>query len=530
MSITVGDLLSLPSLREAKLLAGEGGLSRIVSCVSVLEYAEPSYLKDSLFNNSEFYGSEIVITAFANIKNNPAAQCANVRRLAEVGEAGLILYYVGVFMPDVDGQLIALADELSFPLICMPKNRLDYRYSEVICDVMKAIYKAQESEESLLTELLERISKLPNHQQTIDTVLKMLSDRIGASVILTDASSSLLNIAAWPRIMAVGIAEAVESLSELPTEGENPSGLEGFPGYMLYCYRIKSDLSSTMNLMILKDGTELAAHLIRQSVDLVQLAVSIWGQGHASVTVTELVRAIMQDEPIKMRRLAEIFHVDIAAINTMWILHSDKDACRAQFPSEAARIKDASSTYSPTVITDSYEGDLVVLTDGPHSLAESEALQLSLLSHFPNPEVTLTKCGNLKDTTDTRNAFFMNQGFLSHAKKIFPRRSYYNLSEIEFARSCHEELSQGEAQLSQGLSCLDVLREAKDGELLLDTLGVYLLDCQSSVTQTSKAMFLHKNTIKYRLGRLSDLLGFRIGHMPESAQIYRALAILRLLS
>ena len=38
MSVTVKDLLKLPSLRQAKVLAGEAGLSRAVSSISVLEY------------------------------------------------------------------------------------------------------------------------------------------------------------------------------------------------------------------------------------------------------------------------------------------------------------------------------------------------------------------------------------------------------------------------------------------------------------------------------------------------------------
>ena len=35
MSITVADCLKLPSLREAKVIAGAGGINRDVSCVSV---------------------------------------------------------------------------------------------------------------------------------------------------------------------------------------------------------------------------------------------------------------------------------------------------------------------------------------------------------------------------------------------------------------------------------------------------------------------------------------------------------------
>ncbi len=57
VSITVADLLKLPCLREARLVAGEKGLIRIVSSISVLEYAEVTSLHDALFKNNAFYGS-----------------------------------------------------------------------------------------------------------------------------------------------------------------------------------------------------------------------------------------------------------------------------------------------------------------------------------------------------------------------------------------------------------------------------------------------------------------------------------------
>ena len=55
------------------------------------------------------------------------------------------------------------------------------------------------------------------------------------------------------------------------------------------------------------------------------------------------------------------------------------------------------------------------------------------------------------------------------------------------------------------------------------------MDCDSSVTRTAEALYLHKNTIKYRLQRISDLLGFRLGKMPETIDLYRSAAIYRLL-
>jgi len=86
MSVTVEDLLQLPSLRNAEVIAGRGGLQKIVSSISVLEATDPGVLNDSIFHNDQYLGSEIVITGFMNATNDPALQCSNIRRLAEGGE------------------------------------------------------------------------------------------------------------------------------------------------------------------------------------------------------------------------------------------------------------------------------------------------------------------------------------------------------------------------------------------------------------------------------------------------------------
>lgn len=85
MSVTVEDLLQLPSLRRAKVLGGHKGLSKIVSSISVLESVDPGILIDELFPRGEYFGSEIVITSFMNILEDVEGQCANIRRMAQGG-------------------------------------------------------------------------------------------------------------------------------------------------------------------------------------------------------------------------------------------------------------------------------------------------------------------------------------------------------------------------------------------------------------------------------------------------------------
>ena len=44
MSVTVSDLLKLPSLQQARVIGGAGGLKKVVSSISVLESTDPGVL------------------------------------------------------------------------------------------------------------------------------------------------------------------------------------------------------------------------------------------------------------------------------------------------------------------------------------------------------------------------------------------------------------------------------------------------------------------------------------------------------
>lgn len=87
MSITVEDCLRLPSLKDAKLIAGAQGVKRTVSSASVIEYPEVSMLSSELI-----VGSELLISALVLIKDDVQAQCRLLKHLYSRGTACLVLY------------------------------------------------------------------------------------------------------------------------------------------------------------------------------------------------------------------------------------------------------------------------------------------------------------------------------------------------------------------------------------------------------------------------------------------------------
>ena len=76
------------------------------------------------------------------------------------------------------------------------------------------------------------------------------------------------------------------------------------------------------------------------------------------------------------------------------------------------------------------------------------------------------------------------------------------------------------------LECLTVASGDTD---LCETLAVYYLDQKMSVTETASVMYVHRNTIKYRIQKAEDILGLDSGNVMDIAELVKALVIDRML-
>ena len=200
--ITVADVMKLPSMYGATILAGHAGISNPVESVTVLEYGQITSTLDELFSQTEFQGNELLISSFATIVDDIDAQCENIRRYHAVGGVGLILFYVGLILPRVDERVIACCNELDFALISMPRDVETHKYSDVIGDIYHAIFKDQQAGSNYVSTLIRRFSNLPAEQRNTGTLLRMLSNHLQASIILTDYKKSISNIVCWPQSLS----------------------------------------------------------------------------------------------------------------------------------------------------------------------------------------------------------------------------------------------------------------------------------------------------------------------------------------
>ncbi|MBF4693367.1 PucR family transcriptional regulator [Fusibacter ferrireducens] len=539
MRITIKTLLDLPSLSHAKVIAGAKGLDKTVDSISVLEYAEPTALQKTFFDSNEFLGNEIAITGFINIKDDVEAQCRTIRRLHKSGEVGIILYYVGIFMPEIDQRLIDLANKLDFALICMPENRMDLKYSEVIYEVIEAIIKNKMHDPNFVSEMLERISKLSDHQRNMDTVLKMICDHTTSSIYLVDDHFNSVNLSNWPVISNVSIEKISSyyhaSIANLPT---TPTPIEIGRSIYVCNKAIQSENASPLHLIMAKENGILSEELCNQASEIVQLFINIWSKGHGKIGTDELIRAILNDEPIKMRRLAEILNINILAIHHLIMLVPkkpiDHQALRHDLYQKWQKIvEDVIRLYFNVTFTGTYNDTFVIFL-GSDKVKQAckvvkEALEEALSEQSPEPYVLVT-CYGQANTTDVRNGYLLYSDYLSAAKIIFPLKTILSLQELRFTKHCYDIISNGENSILEATKILLPLDQSNhSSDALKSTLAIYLLDAASNVALTADYLYVHKNTIKYRIHQINEYLHFDINKMPEHYDLYCAVAIERLL-
>lgn len=537
MGFTVEDAMRLPSLRNAKLAGGKAGLKNNVFGVNVFDFKLSENLQDRFFAKDDRHlSNQIVITSFSFMQDDDELQCKYLRKLCEIGESALVLYYAGVIVKTVSDRLVATADEIGFPLIIMPIGRIDLRYGDLISEVSASVLSDRiHYNGSLVTDIIGQVSRLPSEKQTIDSVLTLLSGKLRVSVVLTDSSLNELGCAQWPSNDL--------NLIDIMTE-ENVSHhikrrkvFAPIEGSYIWFVPIHDRGVDPMRLFLIEEGTVLDDILVEMAKQTVQLAVELWSNRHSAVLTSELVKAIINDEPIRMRRLSEVLNIDIKSIHTTWIIRCTDG--RSSFSDEMIKsVRGTMNSLDSEIILEPYRtplgtsDDLILFFRNPLDAKLLDDCSKSIIYNLHSlgcEHVYLTMLDYKATTAHVRKAFAIWNETEATARAVFPNLEIFHESEIELVRQCNEVIKLGEASIAAATGCLDGLDERHGSDEFLKTLEVYYLDADMNMQTASEILGVHKNTIKYRINMVCDALGHSVSNPVTTSRLTIALAIRRLL-
>lgn len=537
MGFTVEDAMRLPSLRNAKLAGGKAGLKNNVFGVNVFDFKVSESLQDRFFAKDDRHlSNQMVITSFSFMEDNDELQCRYLRKLCEIGESALVLYYVGVIVKTVSDRLIATADEIGFPLIIMPVGRIDLRYGDLISEVSASVLSDRiHYNGSLVTDIIGQVSRLPSEKQTIDSVLTLLSGKLRVSVVLTDSSLNELGYAQWP----LGDQRLIDLMTEenVSHHVKRRKVFAPIEGSYIWFVPIHDRGVEPMRLFLIEEGTVLDDILVEMAKQTVQLAVELWSNRHSAVLTSELVKAIINDEPIRMRRLSEVLNIDIKSIHTTWIIRCTDG--RSTFSDEMIQsVRSTMNTLDSEIILEPYRtplgnaDDLILFFRNPLDAKLLDDCAKSIIYNLHSlgcEHVYLTMLDYKATTAHVRKAFAIWNENEATARAVFPNLEIFHESEIELVRQCNEVIKLGEASIAAATGCLDGLDERHGSDEFLKTLEVYYLDADMNMQTASEILGVHKNTIKYRINMVCDALGHSVNNPVTTSRLTIALAIRRLL-
>jgi purine catabolism regulator len=179
MPVTVGQILELEVLKDARLLAGADGLDRRVTSVTVGEVPD---IADWLS------GGELVLSTMYAVKGDLERQREFCRRVMRAGAAALFVKTTR-FVENIPGDIISLADKRKFPIVEVPQG---LRWTRLMQDATEVIINRQASQleqsQSIHRTLLGVVIRGGGWQELADEAAHLLEN----PVVILDISLEVL--------------------------------------------------------------------------------------------------------------------------------------------------------------------------------------------------------------------------------------------------------------------------------------------------------------------------------------------------
>jgi hypothetical protein len=524
--------MKLPAFEGASLAAGANGLNHPVSSCNVLEIADPN-----VFRQSYFAENELVITSFFVAKDDIDIQCEIIKRFKELGTVGVVLYYVGFVLSELNPRVIDTANMLDYPVITMATNR-DIGYSEVINEVIEAIFLSKIKQFQYSSGILQRFSTLSEVQRNHQNLIRLLGTHIKCSLSLRD--QFLAPIADW-RCPGMELVDLEKLFFNDLLKGPLPK--TDFPVRLswadqtFYVHVLKTSGGKTPSMFLFFFGTEprIEPYIIQQADETISTANEIWILNRSSKNNSLLLRSLINDNSTtSFNVLSKIQNME--EWHTFWYINNAKLVPESK--SINFQIHDMLKTINyfmegqrRRAMIDSIDGSIVVLIRDEAYHEYPEDLPEALDSLFQEKKIPAKLVFvKISSVSQIRSLYLSIQKGWDYMNRIFQKRRIYSQFDVDFANYCREIISQGKETIEHKLEILHPLHAENEmrRKELMHTLEVFMLDTCLNTAETADIIYAHNNTVKYRIKMIREILGQHIFELPASFYLQTAVALFRI--
>lgn len=517
-TFTVHRLFDIAPFKEAVLLGGRSGLEKAISRVNVMEVPDVvDWVRPG----------EFLMTTGYPFKDSLEVLISLIADLAHKGVAALGIK-TKRFIDHVPDAAIAAADHYGLPLIELPP---DTAFSDVVREVMEHVLISESRYLSILQARVQRLSNVLLHGDGLHAFLSHLQAMIQNPVILMTASDELLyspaaaalcsNVPAseWDRLRTNQSLE----MNVLQWNAHTcPVHLSAVPGGQL-----DTDL-----LLVLESDSEYgivdsltvnwAGKLLGFEISNMQARQNIEAKYFDQFLQDWLSGRIVADVDLRLRAEACGWPLATEAIYLVGLV-SFHDAAKPQLKVLLDHLRRLNWEH-PTASGKTHirwtlmEGELVFLLalQGPEQalteLAASAAAKIQALHDQPL-SICLGRPVHEKERVASSYIDARRTVEISKVCKLSgPIHRYSELGAylLLYRLQGTRELEEYKQMYLEPLLELD----RKQSSALLYTLRTYF-QCNCNAKETAEQMFVHYNTIIYRLERIKAALGMRLDD-PET--------------
>ena len=582
MGLRVAEILKLPILADARVLAGEKGLDREVSQVTVGEVPD---IGDWLT------GGELVLSTFFAVETTPEAQVEFTRKIIKAGAAGLMVK-PGRFIEEIDPKIIDLGRRHDFPIVEVPP---EVRWTHITAQISERIVGEHLALLRRSQEIHQRLLEVVIDGGSWQSIADITAGLIGRPVVLEDSFSEVLSQAV-PEEKDVKLIAEFEELRKTGSRSEPEKAAKATERYRrtplgkneryhrtpLY-KKAKFPARVTVPIIVSRDVLGYVSSFEADSelneLDLVAL------ESAATVAAVEMGRELTRLEAETRLRcdfvddlLADEFDGGPTMLQRASFLGGDLSrGCLCLIADidsfgdyvrekkltepEVQQIKNRFfsgvkqqilASHGHALLTPKSDNVIAFLPplkdgDGKHqdsaglkdgdkklmAIARSTALRIRQSCRELLPDLTVTiGLGRFHaDPAETRRAYRESQSALQVSQRLGETGAIATFDDMGVYKLLLGALEEDPEEVrnfyDETIARIEVYDKQHNTDLV-GTLEAYLAN-NRSVAATAEALFTHRHTIRYRLGRINDLTGLDVHRSEDQEKLSFGLKVMRLL-
>ena len=521
MSITVREALHLPAFRDAILVAGAGGLDRTITSVNVMEVPEIwRWAKPN----------ELLVSTTYPIKDDPAAQATLVQELANRGLAALAIKPV-LYDNRVPEAMIIQADERSFPLIQLPTAAA---FDDIINPVLAEILNRQAAILRRSDEIHRSLTDIVLRGGGLNEIAHAVSAALDASVSIHDDDAALLACS------SAADADAGSAAIRTPATSDRP---------LVHPVTVAQEVYAYLVIRPAADGRLPESTVVEQASTVIALeiaklrAVAEVEQRFRSHLIQDLLRGSTESRAEVLAR-GQQYGWDLSSGFVPLLLRSAPGGGIVDLPTMTRRLRRLRQTalshvqqHAPgSVVVDVGDQLLVLVRRAPADPTARYArrtveglashLRATLTGDADVPAVSAGIGRPIDDILELREAYDETLQALEIGISAAGPGGTTSFDSL----GTYRVLARGIGQPEQRRFCTDLLgkllaSDRRSAGSLVATLRV-VLAANGNLRQAARDLFVHYNTLRYRVGRIERLTGTNLDHAEDRLNLQVALKIL----